>query len=239
MSLVDFLATPLGGTLSRAEDQTVWSLLDAWLSRQLDEAQRLPPIMVLLTVGLLGVANPRCLLDPEAWLGVAVFGGLPAAILWGLERLRRSLKEAPFVCLIILIFVAMMAATWPAEAFYGASGIGLLLILRTIGEDLLRLGSEASTGAALLVGALASVAKPGPGAGMPGTVTYAASEHRSGAQRGLIRYVEGGADEDDDAEGHHGCRARTHRRDGPLPAGAKNGWCETFFMQLDAAEVSL
>ena len=233
MNLVDFLVTPLGGTLSRAEGQTVWSLLDAWLSRELDEAQRLPPIMVLLIVGLLGMVNPRCLLDPEVWVGVAAFGGLPAAILWGLERLRRSFREAPFVCLMVLVFVAMMAATWPVEAFYGASGIGLLLNLRIIGEDLLRLGFEASMGAAHLVGALTSVAKPGPGVGIPGAVTYAASEHRSSAQRGLMRYVEGGADEDDDAEGHHGCRAWTHRRDGPLPAGAKEGWRETFSMHVD------
>jgi len=239
VSLADFLVTPLGGTPSRDEGQTTWSLLDGWLTRELDDAQRLPPIMVMLTVGLLCMVNPRCLLDPEVWVGVAVFGGLPAAIIWGLKKLRRSFKEAPFVCLMVLVFAAMMAATWPTEIFYGASGVGLLLALRSIMGDLLCLGSSVFAGAGHLLGDLISAAKPGPSVVRPKVVTCAPSEHRSGAQRGLIRYVEGGADGDDDADGSHACLVLTLRRDGPLPAGARVGWRERFFMKLDAAEAAV
>lgn len=235
MSLVDFLTTPLGETFKRAEGRSTWCLVDAWLSRELDEAQKLPPILVMLIVGLLAMFNPRALLNPEVWVGVAVFGGFPAVILWGLEKLRSSFRRAPFVSLIVLVFVAMMAATWPAEAFYGASGIGFLLALRTIGKDLLCVSSSAATRASHLIGDLIIVSKPSPGADKPWPVAQAATEHRTGAQRGLIRYVEGGADEDENAEGRHGYRVETLNRDGPQPAGAKVGWHETFFKHVNAA----
>lgn len=239
MNLIEFLATPLGETRRRAEGRSKWSRVDTWLSHELDEAQKLPPILVMLIIGLLGMGNPRALLNPEVWVGVAVFGGFPAVILWGLKRLRSSCRTAPFASLIALVFAAMMAATWPAEVFYGASGIGFLLSLRTIGEDLLCLGSAASTGAGHLLGALISASKPNLNLNKPRAMAQAPTEHRSLAQRGLIRYVEGG-NEDDAAEEHY---VEITIRNGLQPAGAKVGWRETFFRHVYAAgaawEVSL
>jgi len=219
LSLSGSLVGLFRASLKKCEDWALGGCLDNWFAGLFESVQRASVLASILVVFLFTLEpGALCL---EDWFGLVVLMGFPSAVLWGLEVLRRRVGWTPSVALSCFVFLCMSSFKLPAFAVYGASLLGVLRALDGVARDLSSMGSRA----VLVVEGFLD----GLWVGLNPCGAFSASrvggvlslEHRTSAQRGLIRYSSGG--EDDEDEG--GCwRSLWLVLVGEVLAGAGVGW---------------